>query len=226
MAAQPQHPSIHKKGKAMSRLIRIVLAVITGIVVGVGIAAAASTTSHATAKHHSFAPSLKQHLAVFTRAHAATAKPLPANVATSFNDPSQASVNYNPDAQAAVYEQPDPSSSFGFWVVPAEGGACVIWQTTNVVPMAQANCLKLAAVEKNGMTAISSANGATLIFGFRPNGATKVTVTNTDGSTATGAVTGNAFAVIDQKSSVQSITVQSGTGAAATTTARPLHNDQ
>jgi hypothetical protein len=165
---------------------------------------------------------LRRHFNVFTRAHEADATSLPAKVAASFDNPSQASLNYEPDASAAVYEKPDPGDAFGFWIVPGRSGACIVWQTTAVIPSAHANCLALSAVDKSGMTEISSADGPTLVFGFLPNGARSVTVTNTDGSMASSPVVGNTYLIVDSKSSIKSIATESGSAQAPQISTRSL----
>jgi hypothetical protein len=208
----------------MNRTIRVALAVAAGILVGVGIAYASSSSSH----RRPVAVSLARRFSVFAHqahkakhaAHAAEVgeQSLPSQVAESFSDGARAEQNHEPVAAEAVYEQPDSGSSFGFWIVPGHSGACVVWQTTAVTPSAHANCLGLAAVEKNGMTEISSADGPELVFGFLPNGARSVTVTNTDGSTASGSVVNNAYLVVDTNGGAQSLTVDNG----ATETTRQI----
>lgn len=208
----------------MNRFTRLALAVIAGVIVGGGISYAAFSSSNRSSPsvRTSVASGLRRHFSVFARPRknhfraaghiADTAAPsLPTQVADSFNDPAQAGANYEPNASEAVYEKPDSESSFGFWIVPGHRGACVVWQTTAIWPSAHANCARLSDIEKGGMTEISSADGPELLFGFVPNGAASVTVTNADGSTISAAVVNNAYLVVDSQKTAHSLTIQNGT---------------
>lgn len=211
----------------MNRFTRLTLAISAGVIVGGGISyAALSPSGHsASSVHASVAAGLKHRFAVFATAkhsahvvgHAAsssspTSPPLPAHVAASFNDPRQAGINYEPNATEAVYEKPDSSSSFGFWIVPGHRGACVVWETTAVLPSAHANCGQLSRVEKNGMSEVSSTDGPELVFGFLPNGAQSVSVMNADGSTLSAPVVNNAYLIVDSKKDARSLAIQGSAG--------------
>jgi len=187
--------------------------------VGGGVAYAAVSprpTSHPI-PHHSFAASLGQHFAVFTHPSGtpqsgAGARRLPAVLVRSFNDPAQG--NSGADAAAAVYLTPNAKSSFGFWAVPGKSGACLVWQTTAVWPSSHAECGPLRFVNRMGLSHISSVDGPQVIFGVVPNGAVSVTVTNTDGSTASAPVTDNAYVVVNPIGKPKSASAYGSTGAA------------
>jgi hypothetical protein len=220
----------------MNRFTRLALAIVAGIIVGGGISYASSTSSsHSTpSRHASVAPSLRRHFAVFAKtrsrvhrgghaAHAASVtQPLPTKVAASFNDPTQAALNYEPNAAEAAYETPNPASSFGFWVVPGHSGACIVWKTTAWPPSTRANCSPLSGIENTGMSAHISDEGPELLFGFLPNGARSVTVTNADGSTTSSPVVNNAYLIVDSQATARSLTIQSDYAGAPQTTVRQI----
>ncbi len=222
----------------MSRLARVLLVVLAGLIVGGGIAYATSTRSRdrpsksdaASARLWPVAPGLRHRFSAFSRlktrvdrrGHTATASSgaatteLPASVAASFEAPDQAAGNYYPNAAEAVYEQPNRSAA-GFWIVPGKSGACIVWKTTTGWPMPEANCSPLAQVEEHGMIAMSTSNGpAELLFGFVPDGTESVTVANADGGRVSAPVVENAFMVVDPSNDARSLqaAIVSASGAA------------
>jgi len=72
------------------------------------------------------------------------------------------------------------------------------------------------------MSAHISDEGPELLFGFLPNGARSVTVTNADGSTVSSSVVNNAYLIVDAQKTAQSLTIQSGSADAPQTTVRQL----
>jgi hypothetical protein len=216
----------------MSRLARVLLVLVAGLIVGGGIVYAASTRSGgrpsrsdaASARLWPVASGLRHRFSAFSRVEArvhrrgrpATAK-LPASVAASFQASDQAAGNYYPNAAEAVYEHPNRSAP-GFWIVPGKSGACIVWRTTTGWPMPEANCSPLAQVEAHGMIAMSTSNGpAELLFGFVPDGTQSVAVTNADGGAVSALVVRDAFMVVDPSNDARSLRAAIVSASGATT---------